>query len=278
MLAVTTTFNNLILGRVYCHHHGTMNISGNRRYSCKLTFKEQSFLDRSPRQVQGVVKDADGSKVATLMGKWDESMHCIIGDDASKVNSHGSNQSVGDTLLWQKNEPPANPTRYNLSAFAIKLNELTPELKEKLPPTDSRLRPDQRRPILKNCVVDLVGTPPRRGSGASSSLLRVPPRRDHRRWPPQHHSLPASSSSLCARPSPRISPPVVSSPWRIWCGHRHPGPLRAHQEGEVVATGVQEGAVFAPHLRRAREDSAVARAHNGTVHAGGSVFPLHLGE
>ncbi|CAL4915492.1 unnamed protein product [Urochloa decumbens] len=96
---VTTTINNLILGRLYCHHHGTMNISGNRQYSCKLTFKEQSFLDRNPRQVQGVVKDADGTKVATLTGKWDESVHCVIGDDASK---------------------------------------------EKLPPTDSRLRPDQR--------------------------------------------------------------------------------------------------------------------------------------
>ena len=150
---VTTTINNLILGRVYCHHHGIMNISGNRRYSCKLTFKEQSFLDRNPRQVkkekeqphikliwviliylalckvQGVVKDADGTKVATLMGKWDESVHCIIGDDASKVKSHGSHQSTGATLLWEKNKPSANPTRYNLSSFAITLNELTPELK-----------------------------------------------------------------------------------------------------------------------------------------------------
>lgn len=130
-----------------------MNIIGNRRYSCKLTFKEQSFLDRNPRQVrqkkeqspirliwilliyivlckvQGVVKDADGRKVATLMGKWDESVHCIISNDASKVNSHGPHQSAGATLLWEKNEPPANPTRYNLSAFAITLNELTPELK-----------------------------------------------------------------------------------------------------------------------------------------------------
>ncbi|AQL05611.1 Oxysterol-binding protein-related protein 2A [Zea mays] len=141
---VTTTINNLILGRVYCHHHGTMNISGNRRYSCKLTFKEQSFLDRNPRQVQGVVNDADGSKVATLMGKWDESMHYIINNDASKTNSHGSHEGSGATLLWEKNEPPVNPTRYNLSTFAITLNELTPELKEKLPPTDSRLRPDQR--------------------------------------------------------------------------------------------------------------------------------------
>jgi hypothetical protein len=78
------------------------------------------------------------------MGKWDESMSCIIGDDASKVNSRNANQSTGATLLWEKNVPPANPTRYNLSSFAITLNELTPGLKEKLPPTDSRLRPDQR--------------------------------------------------------------------------------------------------------------------------------------
>ncbi|XP_048534202.1 oxysterol-binding protein-related protein 1B-like [Triticum urartu] len=141
---VTTTINNLIIGRVYCHHHGTMSISGNKKYSCKLMFKEQSFLERNPRQVQGFVKDADGTKVASLMGKWDESMYCVVSDDASKLNSHISHQSAGATLLWKKNEPPADPTRYNLSSFAITLNELTPGLKEKLPPTDSRLRPDQR--------------------------------------------------------------------------------------------------------------------------------------
>jgi Oxysterol-binding protein len=33
--------------------------------------------------------------------------------------------------------------RYNLSAWAIKLNEITPGLEEKLAPTDCRLRPDQ---------------------------------------------------------------------------------------------------------------------------------------
>ncbi|GJM91416.1 hypothetical protein PR202_ga07781 [Eleusine coracana subsp. coracana] len=126
---VTTTINNLIIGRVYCHHHGIMNISGNKQYSCKLTFKEQSFLDRNPRQVQGVVKDSNGTKVATLVGKWDESMHCIIGDSASKVSSNGSHHGAGATLLWKKNKPAANPTRYNLSSFAITLNELTPGLK-----------------------------------------------------------------------------------------------------------------------------------------------------
>jgi hypothetical protein len=49
---VTTAINNLIIGKLYCHHHGTMSISGNRQYSCKLTFKQQSFLERNPRQVK----------------------------------------------------------------------------------------------------------------------------------------------------------------------------------------------------------------------------------
>jgi hypothetical protein len=35
------------------------------------------------------------------------------------------------------------PGRYNLTRFAIELNEITPGLREKLAPTDCRLRPDQ---------------------------------------------------------------------------------------------------------------------------------------
>jgi hypothetical protein len=34
--------------------------------------------------------------------------------------------------------------RFPLSKWALELNELTPELKAKLPPTDDRLRPDMR--------------------------------------------------------------------------------------------------------------------------------------
>ena len=91
--------------------------------------------------------------------------------------------SSNASLLWKRTMPSPNLTRYNLTPFAITLNELTPGLKvyndvldhylivriplliyaslivvysffwsrvfdhglkEKLPPTDSRLRPDQR--------------------------------------------------------------------------------------------------------------------------------------
>ncbi|KFK32891.1 hypothetical protein AALP_AA6G301300 [Arabis alpina] len=132
---VTSSIYNLILGKLYCDHYGTMRIEGNGEYSCKLKFKEQSMIDRNPHQVQGTVEDKNGKTVAKLFGKWDESMHYVLGNQGKANESH---------LLWKRNKPPENPTKYNLTRFGMTLNELTPGLKEKLPPTDSRLRPDQR--------------------------------------------------------------------------------------------------------------------------------------
>ncbi|KAI4327102.1 hypothetical protein L6164_019602 [Bauhinia variegata] len=138
---VTTTIYNLILGKIYCDHHGNMDIRGNRQYSCRLKFKEQSIIDRNPRQVHGFVEDVTGKKVATLFGKWDDSMYYINGDGSMKPKGFPSSDA---SLLWKRTMPPTNLTRYNMTSFAITLNELTPGLKEKLPSTDSRLRPDQR--------------------------------------------------------------------------------------------------------------------------------------
>ncbi|KAL7128401.1 hypothetical protein ABFS83_14G314400 [Erythranthe nasuta] len=137
---VTTSIYNLILGKLYCDHYGTMRIEGNHGYSCKLKFKEQSIIDRNPHQ--GIVQDKSGKTVATLFGKWDESMHFVHGDYSSKGKAHESTSEAH--LLWKRSKPPKFTTRYNLTRFAITLNELIPGLKEKLPPTDSRLRPDQR--------------------------------------------------------------------------------------------------------------------------------------
>ncbi|XP_028766107.1 oxysterol-binding protein-related protein 1C-like isoform X2 [Neltuma alba] len=150
---VTTSIYNLILGKLYCDHYGTMRIEGNREYSCKLKFKEQSIMDRNPHQVQGVVEDKNGKTIATIYGKWDESMHCIINDNSKRKKSSGSSKSC---LLWKRNEPPLHTTRYNLTEFAIALNEITPGLKGKLPPTDSRLRPDQR--FLENGEYEMANT------------------------------------------------------------------------------------------------------------------------
>ncbi|KAK4779638.1 hypothetical protein SAY87_015744 [Trapa incisa] len=139
---VTTSIYNIILGKIYCDHYGTMRIKGSGNYSCKLKFKEQSIIDRNPHQVHGFVQDnRTGEKVAMLVGKWDEAMYYVLGDSIQKPK--GYDPMTEAVLLWERDRHTTK-TRYNLSPFAISLNEIVLGSLEKLPPTDSRLRPDQR--------------------------------------------------------------------------------------------------------------------------------------
>lgn len=64
-----------------------------------------------------------------LEGTWDKSVTLDLGS--------------GPETVWRVAPPPPDPTRYNFSRFAIELNEITEGLRERLPPTDCRLRPDQ---------------------------------------------------------------------------------------------------------------------------------------
>nr|XP_023891922.1 oxysterol-binding protein-related protein 1C-like isoform X1 [Quercus suber]XP_023891923.1 oxysterol-binding protein-related protein 1C-like isoform X2 [Quercus suber] len=187
---VTTSIYNLILGKLYCDHYGTMRIEGNCDYSCKLKFKEQSIIDRNPHQVQGIVQDKHGKTVATLIGKWDESMHYVIGDFSGKGKELDSLLETRP-LLWKRSKPSKYPTRYNLTRFGITLNELTSGLKEKLPPTDSRLRPDQK--CLENGEYEM----------ANSEKLRLEQRQrqarkmQERGWKPRWFAKDKSSNTYC---------------------------------------------------------------------------------
>ncbi|KAH9708519.1 Oxysterol-binding protein-related protein 1D [Citrus sinensis] len=132
---VTTSIYNIILGKIYCDHYGTMRIRGSGNYSCKLKFKEQSIIDRNPHQVHGFVQDnRTGEKVAMLVGKWDEAMYYVLGDPTTKPK--GYDPMTEAVLLWERGKT------------------LTPGLLDKLPPTDSRLRPDQR--YLENGEYELA--------------------------------------------------------------------------------------------------------------------------
>lgn len=151
---VTTSLYNIIIGKIYCDHYGTMRIKGSGKYSCRLKFKEQSIIDRTPHQVHGFVYDnITGEKVAMLVGKWDEAMYYVLGDPTNKPK--GYDPMTEAVLLWERDKS-VTKTRYNLTPFAISLNETTPELVEKLPPTDSRLRPDQRH--LENGEYELANS------------------------------------------------------------------------------------------------------------------------
>ncbi|PWA78607.1 Oxysterol-binding protein [Artemisia annua] len=78
-----------------------------------------------------------GKKVAMLKGKWDEA---ILGNPTTKPT--GYDPMTEAVLPWDRDKT-VTKTRYNLTPFAISLNEIIPGLREKLPPTDSRLTLDQ---------------------------------------------------------------------------------------------------------------------------------------
>jgi len=74
------------------------------------------------------VEDVTGKKVATLFGKWDDSMYYMSGNVNVKPKDLSS-PNANASLLWKRTMASPNVSRYNLTPFAITLNELTPGLK-----------------------------------------------------------------------------------------------------------------------------------------------------
>lgn len=101
----------------------------------------------SRNKVEGSVYDEHGSEATTLVGKWDESCEspksgCVQAQFRPVSRKSGSSSY---DLLWKMSEPRSDPSKqYGFSNFAVELNEITSDIKDSLPPTDSRLRPDQR--------------------------------------------------------------------------------------------------------------------------------------
>uniref|UniRef100_A0ABM0GUL0 Oxysterol-binding protein n=1 Tax=Saccoglossus kowalevskii TaxID=10224 RepID=A0ABM0GUL0_SACKO len=127
---VTTCVHNILSGQRWVDQFGEMIIH-NGPITCKLTFAKASYWSSKRYEVYGGVYNADGKVVHQLFGKWTEGMYCGISGSAK--------------CIWR---PGAMPEDYDLyygfSKFAVELNDLDPNQKLVLPPTDSRFRPDQR--------------------------------------------------------------------------------------------------------------------------------------
>uniref|UniRef100_A0A8C8IF41 Oxysterol-binding protein n=1 Tax=Oncorhynchus tshawytscha TaxID=74940 RepID=A0A8C8IF41_ONCTS len=132
---VVTCIHNVLSQQRYLEHYGEViirNLNGNA-CTCKITFVKSRYWgsDTNKNEVQGTVVDQTGSVIHRFGGLWHEGIFC-------------------DTLptpqcIWKPNSQPKDYyLYYGFSSFTLELNELTPGLKPLLPPTDSRLRPDQR--------------------------------------------------------------------------------------------------------------------------------------
>ena len=128
---VTTTINNLIVGKVYIDHGGVMRlVSNTASHDLKIKFKDGGLFVAGKHAVSGVLTRGDTElSEYSLSGTWDGSLVATLGGGAE--------------AKWTAHPPAPEPTRYNLTGFAITLNELTEGLASLLAPTDSRLRPDQ---------------------------------------------------------------------------------------------------------------------------------------
>ena len=132
---------NIIAGEKYVEPVGTMTVSNETTgEQAIVTFKSKGMFSGRSEDVVVHAFDPQGEPLSPgpgLVGKW-----------TSSLAFHRDSLPPGaadETDVWTAAELVADPAkRYGFTTFAASLNEITSVEKGRLPPTDSRLRPDQR--------------------------------------------------------------------------------------------------------------------------------------
>lgn len=131
----TSFLRNIIAGEKYVEPVSTMTIL-NESTGAKAvaTFKAGGMFAGRSEEVTVQAFDAQGSVLPTgLAGKW-----------TSHLNFTNQGADTGKQI-WKVGTLVEDAVkRYGYTSFAATLNEITAVEEEALPPTDSRLRPDQR--------------------------------------------------------------------------------------------------------------------------------------
>ncbi len=128
---------NIIAGEKYVEPVGNMTIVNEATgEKAVVTFKTKGMFSGRSEDVAVQTYDSYGDEQPLgLVGKWTSSLTATENGN-SRANEHP---------IWSVAElVPDAAKRYGFTTFAASLNEITPIEKGKLPPTDSRLRPDQR--------------------------------------------------------------------------------------------------------------------------------------
>lgn len=129
-----TIANNIIIGTLYLDLGGTTTcVCPQTGVKVEINHKERGMFSRGAFIIDGNVFDANGKKVYRIHGHWNSEVKLT------------NLQTKEESVIWEVAPPPENHVdQFGFTSFAINLNNLTPRLKEKIAPTDSRYRPDLR--------------------------------------------------------------------------------------------------------------------------------------
>ncbi|GJJ09010.1 hypothetical protein Clacol_003231 [Clathrus columnatus] len=147
---VTTCVSGFILGNTTIDHYGEMEIINHRtKDKCVLTFKPRGWRGKDAFEISGHVLDQFGCVTYDIAGRWDSQLIARRAGTGRGVllptvdiDEPRSPSEAEYVLLWKNTEKPKAP--FNLTPFAITLNDCPDTLRPYLPYTDCRLRPDQR--------------------------------------------------------------------------------------------------------------------------------------
>uniref|UniRef100_A0A915KM37 PH domain-containing protein n=1 Tax=Romanomermis culicivorax TaxID=13658 RepID=A0A915KM37_ROMCU len=122
---VKTMIGNIFNEKKTVDHIGDLTIWSSNRTSCKIHFKQGC------RDVTGNIFDNRNRPVHRISGNWEKSLAMWTGKHKF--------------TLWEVGSlPPNHEKYYGFTYFALSLNEITQDINENLPPTDSRFRTDKR--------------------------------------------------------------------------------------------------------------------------------------
>ena len=130
------SINNIIIGTPYldvCGKQYIRNLACPKDQYAVIEYFKRGWSTSSYQRVQGEIFSGPKQVAYRIEGKWSDTLTIV-------------NVATGEReVAWTKEPYPENyQYMYGMTRFLMQMNYLPNTLRPKLPPTDSRLRPDQR--------------------------------------------------------------------------------------------------------------------------------------
>jgi len=122
--------HNVLSSDRWIDHYGDVLVESSLGSKARISFLQSDYRTRL-NNVAGYIIDQTERVVHKIFGHWHQDIFC------------GNDQTA--RCIWRQSAVPENSKQYyGFTRFAIELNELDDDLRQQLPPTDTRFRPDQR--------------------------------------------------------------------------------------------------------------------------------------